>query len=88
MAQQLVRMPLSQAIGEDMRAARKKAGLSQRQVAARSGIRRSIVSRLESGRHMPSIESVVRYAQAVGCSPLELLQALSETEPVLRGRKD
>jgi ribosome-binding protein aMBF1 (putative translation factor) len=46
--------------------ARHKAGLTQEQIAVRMGTTQSVVARLESGRHMPSLELITRYAAALG----------------------
>ena len=54
-----------------MLGARTKAGLSQADVAARMGTQAPAVTRLESalgsGKHSPSIATLKRYAEAVGC---------------------
>jgi DNA-binding XRE family transcriptional regulator len=48
--------------------ARTKAGLTQDAVAERMGTTKSAVSRLESAaKHAPSLSTLKRYAQAVGC---------------------
>jgi transcriptional regulator with XRE-family HTH domain len=51
--------------------ARTKAGLSQSDVATRMGTQAPAITRLESalssGRHSPSIDTLKRYAEAVGC---------------------
>ncbi|WP_017326383.1 helix-turn-helix domain-containing protein [Synechococcus sp. PCC 7336] len=51
--------------------ARKRAGLSQSDVAARMGTQATAITRLESslssGKHSPSIATLQRYARAVGC---------------------
>jgi len=52
----------------ELLAARAKAGLTQEQVAASMGTTKSAVSRLEGlGRHSPSVETLKKYARAVGC---------------------
>jgi DNA-binding XRE family transcriptional regulator len=48
-------------------AARARAGLSQAEVAAIMGTTQSTIARLESGKRPPSLRTVQRYAQAVGC---------------------
>jgi len=48
-------------------AARARAGLTQEEVAARMGTTQSTIARLESGKRPPSLRTVQRYAQAVGC---------------------
>lgn len=48
--------------------ARTKAGLTQDAVAERMGTTKSAISRLESaGKHTPSLGTLRRYAEAVGC---------------------
>ena len=52
-------------------AARKRAGLTQAEIAARMGTKAPAVARIEAGggskRHSPSIATLRRYAEAVGC---------------------
>ena len=48
--------------------ARTRAGLTQDAVAERMGTTKSAISRLEAaGKHAPSLTTLRRYAQAVGC---------------------
>ena len=55
--------------------ARKRAGLTQAQVAQRMGVKQSSLARVEasltSRSHAPSLTTLRKYAQAVGCK-LEL----------------
>jgi DNA-binding XRE family transcriptional regulator len=52
----------------EMLSARAKSGLTQEAVAELMGTTKSAISRLESaGKHAPSITTLKRYAQAVGC---------------------
>src|SRR5437899_3013106 len=52
----------------EMLKARARAGLTQDAVAERMGTTKSAVSRLEGiGKHAPSIDTLKRYAEAVGC---------------------
>ena len=52
----------------ELLAARARAGLTQGQVAASMGTTKSAVCRLEGlGAHSPSVETLKRYARAVGC---------------------
>ena len=56
------------ALAHEMLSARYRAGLTQEAVADRMGTTKSAVSRLESaGKHAPSMASLKRYADAVGC---------------------
>lgn len=51
--------------------ARQKAGLSQAEIAEKMGTKAPAVTRLEtsltSGKHSPSISTLKKYAQALGC---------------------
>ena len=52
----------------EMLSARSRTGLTQEAVAERMGTTKSAVCRLEAGgKHSPSLPSLRRYAQAVGC---------------------
>ena len=51
---------------EEMRNARKRAGLTQEQVAEKLGVTQGWVSRLEHADHDHTLESVVAYFDAVG----------------------
>jgi len=59
------------ALLDELLRARQRAGLTQAEVAARMGTKTPAVARLESGggskRHSPSIATLRRYAEAVGC---------------------
>ena len=56
------------AVANEMLAARARAGLTQAAVATRMRTTKSTVSRLESaGKHAPSLTSLKKYAEAVGC---------------------
>lgn len=46
--------------------ARSEQGLTQEELAARTGLQRSNISRLESGNYNPSIEMLSRVAQGLG----------------------
>ncbi|MFN9360961.1 MAG: helix-turn-helix domain-containing protein [Pseudanabaena sp.] len=75
-------MDVEFSIVRQMLAAREKAGLSQAQVAIRMGTKATAITRLESslssGKHSPSLITLRRYAQAVGCE-LEVKLVKSES---------
>lgn len=50
--------------------ARTRVGLTQEEIAERMGTTQSAVARLESGRSLPSIKSLYRYARATGTRPV------------------
>ncbi len=54
-------------IGNDLvREARRRAGLTQRELAHRAGTTQSAIARLESGRSAPSFDTVIRLVRACG----------------------
>lgn len=59
------------ALFDEVLKARKRAGLTQAEIAARMGTKASAIARIEAGggskRHSPSIATLRRYAEAVGC---------------------
>lgn len=54
------------ALARDLIAARTRAGLTQAEVAERMGTTQSAVARMESGKRMPSLQTLRRYAEATG----------------------
>jgi transcriptional regulator with XRE-family HTH domain len=58
--------------GHRVAAARKCAGLSQQQLADRTGVARSTVARIELGVHQPSVMVALAISGAVG-EPVESL---------------
>ncbi len=61
-------LALEYQVAGQMLKARSRAGMTQDAVAERMGTTKSAVSRLESaGKHAPSLATLKRYAQAVGC---------------------
>lgn len=59
------------ALLDELLRARQRAGLTQAEVAERMGAKTPAVARLEAGggskRHSPSIATLRKYAEAVGC---------------------
>lgn len=61
-------------LGRNLRRAREQAGLTQEQVAERSGVHSTEVSRIERGKRDPQVSTVERLAKAVEVSPSDLLR--------------
>jgi transcriptional regulator with XRE-family HTH domain len=53
-------------VARELIAARTRAALSQAELARRMGTTQSAVARLESGRRLPSLTTLARYAEATG----------------------
>ena len=57
------------ALVREMLSARSRSGLTQEAVAELMGTTKSAISRLESaGKHAPSLRTLKKYAQALGCT--------------------
>jgi transcriptional regulator with XRE-family HTH domain len=61
-------MSARQHIGEQIRAARKCSGQTQKQLAQITGIHKSTLSEIENGRFTGSLDILERYLDAVGLS--------------------
>jgi transcriptional regulator with XRE-family HTH domain len=53
------------AVGEHIRAARKRAKLSQERLAENAGLDRQAVNRIELGHQSPMLDSLIRIADAL-----------------------
>ena len=62
----------SKQIGERIRQLREKIDWTQKQLAEKSGLRQSHISRLETGQHSPSHKTIVALAKALGCTIAEI----------------
>lgn len=60
-------------LGARIRALRLAAGLTQAELARRTGIHRPNIARVEAGRHTPSLETLARLAQAIGVPTTRVL---------------
>jgi DNA-binding XRE family transcriptional regulator len=60
-------------LGARLRQLRLAAGLTQAELARRTGIHRPNIARVEAGRHTPSLETLARIANAIGVSTTHVL---------------
>jgi transcriptional regulator with XRE-family HTH domain len=70
------------AFAEILSAARKKAGLTQEELAFLSGLDRTTISALERAAASPKLESVIRLAGALHLDPVALVPTLRWRPPV------
>jgi transcriptional regulator with XRE-family HTH domain len=71
-----------------LRSARRRAGLSLRQLAARADTSHSTLAAYESGRKVPSVETFERVLRAAGFEEVgELRPAVGGRDPGDRGRE-
>lgn len=76
---------LREKLGERLRSARLRAGLSQAGLAERLNISRPAVASIESGRQGISVDQLVEMAQQLDVNPTALLaEALGAPEPAVQ----
>ncbi|MEU5077118.1 helix-turn-helix transcriptional regulator [Streptomyces asoensis] len=62
------------AVGEQIRRVRLHHNLSQREVCERTSIDAATYSRIEQGHSSPLLDTLIRIADAIGCSLADLVQ--------------
>jgi transcriptional regulator with XRE-family HTH domain len=67
-------MDMRRLVGRNFARIRREQGLTQEQMADRSGFSQQYLSGLERGRRNPTIVTLYELAQALGVSPLDLLR--------------
>jgi transcriptional regulator with XRE-family HTH domain len=71
-------------VGERIRAIREEKNLSQGDIEKRSGLLRHYVSRVENGHTIPSVETLEKFARALGVPLYELFYEGEEPPGLLR----
>ena len=71
-------------LGDELRKARNKAGLTQEEVAARARISREYVSQLERNRQSPTLDMLLRVCRILGVSAATIIAKVEEGKPVNR----
>jgi transcriptional regulator with XRE-family HTH domain len=66
--------------GQLLKAARKRAGISQRRLALRAGTSQDAISRIERGRETPTFDRLERLLEVMG---ERLIAGVAPAEPVL-----
>lgn len=66
-------LSVSQIISRRLRAVRNSAGRTQEWLAESIGLSVEMVSRIERGRTLPSVETLIRLCTALSCTPNDLL---------------
>jgi transcriptional regulator with XRE-family HTH domain len=66
----------AQTFGENLREARRAAGLSQEELAKRAGIDRPTISGYEHGKREPNMSTLVKLARALGVPAEALVRGL------------
>ncbi len=70
-------MSISQHIGGRIKAARRKANISQAQLGQKTGLGQSMISRIEKGDRVPSAELLARIASVLDVAVSELMPSIN-----------
>lgn len=66
-------MDMRRLVGRNVRKIRLGRGLTQEQLAEKSGLGQQYISPLESGRRNPTVVTLWELSQALGCAPVDLI---------------
>jgi transcriptional regulator with XRE-family HTH domain len=72
--------PIAKIIGGNLKRGRRRAGLSQDDVAWKSGLHRTEVSLIELGKRTPRVDTLVRFANAIGITPADAFKGAWPTD--------
>jgi len=81
------RLSLMRAFGERLQKLRNEAGLSEDQLAERSRLNPSIISKAEAGQTDPRLSQIESFARGLGISPTVLIEDLAPSD-ALRDHRD
>jgi transcriptional regulator with XRE-family HTH domain len=73
--------------GENMRAARRRAGMTQIDLAAVDGLDRAAISLTEKGKRSPDMRTLLRIAHGGKATPAELVDGIGDHETSSRASK-
>jgi transcriptional regulator with XRE-family HTH domain len=71
-------MDMRKLLGRNVKRIRQDRGLTQEELAERSGFSQQYISGLEQGRRNPTIVSIYELATALGVSHMELVRPIEE----------
>jgi transcriptional regulator with XRE-family HTH domain len=75
-AQKKLDAPVAERFGENLRRERRRAGLSQDELARLAGLHRTAIGMLERGERVPRIDTLVRLADSTGTTATALLDGI------------
>lgn len=74
-------MTVAEQIGPDLRRIRRRAEMSQDNLAWRSGIHHTEISLLERGGRIPRLDTCIRILESTGAEAQELVEGIGREEP-------
>jgi transcriptional regulator with XRE-family HTH domain len=76
-------MVILDAYGGNLREKRKEVGISQEELAQRSGLHRTVISDHERGRADPQLQSIAKLADALDTTVSELCDGIALRQPAV-----
>lgn len=67
---------IATAFGRNLNRCRKRAGLSQEELAVRASLHRTEIGLLERGERLPRIDTAIKLAGALSVPPAELIEGI------------
>jgi transcriptional regulator with XRE-family HTH domain len=71
--------------GANLRRIRVREGLSQEALAVRASLHRTEIDKLEAGKRVPRVDTLIRLAGAMAVPPGELLEGIEPDPPIRTG---
>ncbi|MBS1882768.1 MAG: helix-turn-helix transcriptional regulator [Actinobacteria bacterium] len=76
---------VAERLGENLRRARRRVGLSQEQVAIRASLHRTEIGLLERGGRVARVDTLIQLAGAMSVPPSELIDGIAWTPGDVQG---
>jgi transcriptional regulator with XRE-family HTH domain len=76
---------VAERLGENLRRSRRRAGLSQEQVAVRASLHRTEIGLLERGGRVARVDTLIQLAGAMSVHPADLLHGIDWTPGGVQG---
>lgn len=70
---------VAQRFGENLRRARRRAGISQEVLGIRSGLHRTEIGLLERSARIPRVDTLIKISQGLRIKPAELIEGIEWT---------
>jgi transcriptional regulator with XRE-family HTH domain len=70
---------IARRFGQNLRRARKRAAMSQEELATGASLHRTEIGLIERGHRVARIDTLIKIASSLGVSPLELLEGIHWT---------
>ncbi|MFI4976253.1 MAG: helix-turn-helix transcriptional regulator [Caulobacterales bacterium] len=77
---ELGRMDMRRLVGRNLKRARTASGLTQEELAVKSGFSQQFLSGIEGGKRNPTIVTIYEIAQALGVSHEDLVRSDSQAD--------